>query len=425
MTVTVAKAADSNELVATVDYEGSDALIITNTFTPVKAHFEATKQFNDWGKASSFTFVLAAVTEGAPMPAVTELTVTESEPTAIFAELEFDAVGVYEYTITEVNDGVPGVTYDTTPHTVTVIISADPDTHALVASVDNDGGVELIITNTFTPAKAHFEATKQFNDWGKASSFTFVLAAVTEGAPMPAVTELTVTENELTAIFEELEFNTVGVFEYTITEIDDGVPGVTYDTTPHAVTVTVTADPDTNELSAAVAYDGEEALVITNTYSTTPCVAAPEVTKEITGRAWNADDEFIFDIAAVTEGAPMPEITFAVATKDKVIAAFGDMVFTAPGVYVYTITERPGNIPYATYDTAPHTVTITVTDVDSQLVAEIDYEGKAALTVTNTIAPPPPPTGEDPSEVIMAAAALFAAAAASIVAYRRRRLGEG
>ncbi|MBR0158324.1 MAG: Cys-Gln thioester bond-forming surface protein, partial [Clostridia bacterium] len=279
------------EIDAEIDYGGSDTLIITNTFTPAHAHFEVTKAFEDWGKADSFTFNLAAVTEGAPMPAATTLSVTEADPTAVFAELTFDTVGVYEYIITEVNDGIPGVTYDTTPHAVTVTVTADPDTNALSAVVDYEGSAELIITNTFTPAKAHFEATKEFNDWGKADSFTFVLEAVTDGAPLPKVTELTVAENAPTAVFAELEFDTVGVYEYTITEVNDGVPGVTYDTTPHTVTVTVTAAPDdTNALSAVVKYDGKDALVITNTFTATH--AHFEATKAF--EDWGKADSFTF-----------------------------------------------------------------------------------------------------------------------------------
>ena len=424
VTVTVTADPDTNELSAVVDYDGADTLVITNTFTAAHAHFEVIKQFDDWGKADSFTFVLAALTDGAPMPAVTELTVTENDPTAVFAELEFDTVGVYNYTITEVNDGVPGVTYDTAAHVITVTVTADAQTNALSAVVDYGGKDSLVITNTFTAIYAHFEATKQFSDWGKADSFKFVLAAVTEGAPMPAVTELTVTENAPTAIFAEVEFDTVGVYEYTITEVDDGVPGVTYDTAAHKVTVTVTADPDTNALSVVVDYDGSDTLVIINSYATTPCRAAPEVTKELTGRAWEDNDEFIFDIAAVTENAPLPKATSASATKANPTAVFGSIEFTEPGVYVYTITERAGNIVYMTYDTTPHTVTITVTDIDSKLVAEIDYDGKTALTVVNSLLPPPPPTGDERAFGSTAAILLITVAGAVLFTIRRRRYSE-
>ncbi|MBR0156165.1 MAG: hypothetical protein IJM20_01415, partial [Clostridia bacterium] len=135
---------------------------------------------------------------------------------------------------------------------------------------------------------------------------------------------------------------------------------------------------------------GESALIVTNTYAPAPCAANPEATKELVGREWNDDDEFIFDIAAVTDGAPMPEITFASATKGNLIAVFGTIEFTEPGVYVYTITERDGDLPGVTYDTEPHTVTITVTDIGGALEAVIDYDGAAMLKIVNTYDEPGP-----------------------------------
>ncbi len=424
VTVTVEADPQTNALSATVDYDGAQTLVITNTFTPASTHFEVTKQFEDWGKASSFTFVLSAITEGAPMPDITDVRVTANVPTAVFEELTFNTVGTFEYAITEVDDHVPGVTYDTSAHKVTVNVMADPQTNALSATVDYDGAQTLVITNTFSETKAHFEATKQFSDWGKASSFTFVLAALTEGAPMPAVTEIAVTEKAPTAVFEELTFDRTGVFEYTITEVDGKVPGVTYDTAAHKVTVTVEADPQTNALSATVDYDGAQTLVITNTYSTTPCTATPEVTKELIDREWKDSDEFVFDLTAVTEGAPMPDKTYATATKANRVAAFGTIEFTVPGVYVYSITERAGSVPGMIYDTQVHTVTVTVTDEDSVLKAEIDYDGENALTIINSFLPPPPPTGDNSMLVFAVAAFLLAAAEAFVLIIRRRRNGE-
>ena len=379
------------EIDAEVNYDGEDSLIITNTFTPATAHFEATKSYNSWGEADSFTFVLAAVTDGAPMPDVTELTVTEAAPTAVFAELEFDTVGVYEYTITEVDDGIPGVTYDTTPHQVLVTVSADQETNELSAVVTYDGADTLIITNTYAPAPctANPEVTKELEgrEWNDGDEFIFDIVAVTEGAPMPEVTFATATNDNPIAVFGTIEFTEPGVYVYTITERYGGLPGVTYDNEPHTVTITVTDIG--GALEAVIDYDGENTLIITNTYAPAPCTANPEVTKELEGREWNDDDEFIFDIAAVTEGAPMPEVTYASATKGNRIAVFGTIEFTEPGVYVYTITERDGGLPGVTYDTEPHTVTITVTDIGGALEAVIDYDGEDTLIITNTYAPAP------------------------------------
>ncbi|MBO6062330.1 MAG: Cys-Gln thioester bond-forming surface protein, partial [Clostridia bacterium] len=255
----------------------------------VSVFLEAEKQFNDWGRADSFSFVLEAVTPGAPMPSETVATAVKEDPVAVFPQIVYDAicfengdpqsdVREFAYTITEIDDQIPGVTYDTTPHQVVVTVTRSSHIEVInsygdeivvteyTAKVTYDGTDSLIITNTFDPVTAHFEATKEFNDWGKADSFTFVLEAVTEDAPMPKVTEVTVSETSPTAVFETLSFDKVGTYEYTITEFDDGVDGVTYDTTPHAAVVTVTKG-EGNVLSAKVTYDGSDSLIITNTYS--------------------------------------------------------------------------------------------------------------------------------------------------------------
>ena len=199
------------------------------------------------------------------MPEVTTAVATEEAPTAVFGEVEYDKSGTYEYTITEVNDGVDGVTYDTTPHKVVVTVTKD-ENNKLTAVATYDDAESLIVTNTYTSTKAEIKATKDFNDWGKAASFTFDLAAVTEGAPMPANTKAIATKDAVTASFGEITFEKAGVYEYTITEENSGIPYVTYDTAPHKVVVTVTKADETNALTAEVKYDGAESLTITNKY---------------------------------------------------------------------------------------------------------------------------------------------------------------
>jgi len=136
-----------------VDADGNIAteVRIAEMPDPVKVQLKLTKEFNGWGKADGFTFNLAAVTENAPMPASPSATATEETPLAYFGEITFTAAGIYEYTITEVNSGIPGVTYDTSAHEVVVTIENTED-NKLIAEVKYDGGLSLIITNTYTEA---------------------------------------------------------------------------------------------------------------------------------------------------------------------------------------------------------------------------------------------------------------------------------
>ena len=375
--ITVTKDPDTNELSATVKYDNKDSLIITNSYESSKANLQATKAFDDWGKADSFTFNLKAI-GNAPLPEKTTAKATEENTTAVFGEVVYEKVGTYEYTITEVDDGVDGVTYDTTPHKVVVTVTKGKD-NKLSASVKYDGKDSLIITNRYESTKATIEATKDFKDWGKADQFTFNLEAI-GNAPLPAQTSATVTKDEPKAVFGEIEYEKAGTYEYTITEVDDGADGVTYDTTPHKVVVTVTKGKN-NKLSASVKYDDADSLTITNTYAATN--AEIDVTKEF--EDWGAADSFTFNLEAVTKDAPMPEKTSAEATEKQPTASFGKITYEKAGTYEYTITEQNGGVDGVTYDTTPHKVVVTVTKgKGNKLHAKVKYDGEEKLIVTNT-----------------------------------------
>ena len=110
---------------------------------------------------------------------------SKESPEAIFGEITYTKAGTYEYHITETNDHVDGVSYDTTSHNVLVSVSKSTDaTNKLSAVVKYDGMDSLTITNTFTPVYQSLSVSKNFNDWTKAHSFTFNLAAK-DHAPMP------------------------------------------------------------------------------------------------------------------------------------------------------------------------------------------------------------------------------------------------
>ncbi|MBR0456137.1 MAG: VWA domain-containing protein [Firmicutes bacterium] len=400
--VTVSKG-EGNALTAEVKYDNADSLTITNTYKPVKKELEATKSFSDWGKAESFTFELApgesqdaeGETIDTPMPAdasggKVSKTVTADNLKALFGEIEFEKAGIYKYTITEVNDHVDGVTYDTTPHEVVVTVTkGDAPKNELSAAIEYDGKTSLTITNSYSESNGvKLEATKDFEDWGKADNFTFDLAAVTEGAPLPTNTVATATStNGKKAVFDEIKFGKAGDYIYTITERDGGVPGVTYDTMPHTVTVHVVKDPETNALTATPEYETENGLTVTNTF--TPVTTHAEVTKAF--EDWGKADSFTFDLAAVTEGAPMPAEAgrSATATQASPTAVFGDISFDTVGKYEYTITERNGGADGVSYDTTPKKVTIVISptsDTDNTLKATVTYgeDNADSLIVTNT-----------------------------------------
>ena len=254
------------------------------------------KTFNDWSKADGFGFTLTAVTKGAPMPADdgNKATVTESKTTADFGTITYTKAGTYEYAITEdVPTGVTvkastndGITYDVAARTVTVTVTDNGD-GTLSAEADYGTSGNVFVNTYSASGEVVLGATKSFNDWTKADGFGFTLAAVTEGAPMPAGNgnKATATESEA-ALFGKITYDEPGIYEYVITEdVPAGVTrqnpirgGITYDTSEKHVTVTVT-DDGKGHLTAtpSVLPSG---LTFANTYETT----------EVTGRKVWVDD---------------------------------------------------------------------------------------------------------------------------------------
>ena len=404
--VEVSQNSDTNKLTAAVTYgtDNADRLEITNTFTKAQAELKATKSINEWGNATSFTFNLTSV-DGAPMPKekdpatgteteVTSRTVTKQNLTAIFGTIEYDRVGQYKYTITEADDHVPGVTYDTSPHEVIVDVHTANDSNALVAVVTYDGQSSLTITNRYASANLALQATKSINEWGDAESFTFNLAAgksivngVEGTSPMPEPNGRTAkaTKTNTTAVFGSIKYEEAGTYNYTITEDDDHIAGITYDTTPHVVVVTVERNAD-GDLEPSAKYDGKDSLTITNTF--TSIKKQFEATKSIT--EWGKADSFTFILADASEGAPMPASNTASVTKGgSMTAVFGEIEYKTTGEYDYTITEQNDHVDGVTYDTTSHPVHVSVTknETTNALEATVTYgEGEDqgdSLTITN------------------------------------------
>lgn len=397
-------------------------------------------------QANDFSFTLKPVGT-APMPnSETSVTVKNSaDGKFIFPDITFNAVGTYQYTITEEKetDGTAGIYYDKAVYTVTVDVT-DNGAGKLVAKVTaivaNEGladetakhvidfyngyyadSVQVILSGNkvlenVTPGVAAAEKNIPLTGENLTKfPFSFMLEAVTEGAPMPngAVDgkyPVNSGENGV-IIFPALTFDAVGEYRYIVQEgipansINGVLDGVTYTAQIHDITITV-SDNRLGQLVASVALDGNDktfeadgktvkALSFRNTYSAaeevvtlggnkvlenvTPGIAAG-TTIDLTG------NEFIFKLEAVTNGAPMPAGTGNVV-KNAAGGAFrfGQITFNAQGEYKYTITEisdpAKGYITYA----QPVSVTVKVTDadMDGKLETAVTYGSANSLSVTN------------------------------------------
>lgn len=419
-TVTVNVSMVNSELVASVTYDNSNALTesdravddaaaFTNTYAPVGTQLQVTKQLvgRDWLDSDEFEFTLAIKTSGGlanhvTMPTNLTATATSANRTVSFDEITFDAAGTYTFTIQETGAPEAGMTNDTAEHQVKVEVRENTDTGELtVVSVTYDGNQDsLTVTNTYDPAdvslagETALKVTKAISgrDWLDSDKFKFTLANTTGGelanhVTMPTNLTATATSANPTATFDEITFDAAGTYTFTITEKEDSIAGMSYDTTIYPVTVVVEDDPAAGRLKVtSVTYDdNQDSLTVTNQYKT-PGGAKATLTitgnKVLTGRDWKDSDTFSFTLAAYGETTleavangevKLPENNQAIANNtDAHQFTFDEITFNKTGTYQFVVSENKSGIGGITDDTTQNIVTVSVTDIyDGNLKAEI------------------------------------------------------
>lgn len=270
ITVTVSESNDGRGLSVSSGVQNSD-IVFTNTYTPESvvvgpngdAQIGGTKELDVAEgtdrvlEEGEFTFILLDG-DGNEVSSTTNAT----DGSFVFDDLTFDKAGTYSYTVAEKSGNAGGITYDETLYGVTIEVAEDTDTNELVAQVsyskDNQSVEAMSFTNTYEaiPIGIQLGVSKELQNASLAAGqFTFELTG-SEGAPMPESTTATNTENGQ-VLFGEITFDAVGEYDYTITEVNDGQEGITYDAdATRTIHVSVT-DSGEGFLEATVSY-GED-----------------------------------------------------------------------------------------------------------------------------------------------------------------------
>ncbi len=240
---------------------------------------------------------------------------------------------------------------------------------------DVDGFASLTTTEGIgsgaRPSEVEFEVTKQLNGGTlKGDEFIFQLID-----PDGKVVETAKNNKDGQVKFKAIKFSKAGTFKYQIKEVDEKEPGYVYDNKTINAEVTVT--DVFGEKFASVKYDNK---VFVNSYSAKPTTATIEAIKVLKGRALEAD-KYEFELK---EG---DKVVATAKNKADGSVVFPAIEYTAAGPHTYTITEKAGNEPGVTYDTASHTVTVDVADNgQGQLEATVTSEKPV---FTNTYAAKP------------------------------------
>ena len=216
-------------------------------------------------------------------------------------------------------------------------------------------------------------------------------------------------------------FTKAGEYTYTIKEAKGSLDGVTYDTTDHNVTIRVKDDGKGHLV--ADGCDLIQTEEFTNTYTASPAKGDIRVLKVLKGRKWTDDDEFEFTLSA-DPGTPMPANTSIFITRDDKdqTKSFGEITFTKPGKYTYTVEEVEGDDDDITYDTKAHKVTIEIVDDgNGNLIAKKGTSAIKKVKFTNTYKPEKTVKTGDDSNMIIYLAGMIAAMLGLIVMIVRRR----
>ena len=251
---------------------------------------------------------------------------------------------------------------------------------------DVDGFASLTTTEGIgsgaRPSKVEFEVTKQLNGGTlKGDEFIFQLID-----PDGKVVETAKNDKDGQVKFKAIKFSKAGTFKYQIKEVDEKEPGYVYDNKTINAEVTVT--DVFGEKFASVKYDNK---VFVNSYSAKPTTATIEAIKVLKGRALEAD-KYEFELK---EG---DTVVGTAKNKADGSVVFPAIEYTAAGPHTYTITEKAGNEPGVTYDTASHTVTVDVADNGrGQLEATVPAEKPV---FTNTYAAKPGKTVIEAKKVL-------------------------
>lgn len=337
-----------------------------------------------------------------PMPAGSQngtVTVTNKGSGFTFGQMVYAMPGVYTYHVKELAGTDKTIGYSTQEYDVTVTVT-DQD-GMLSATVDRQA-TDVRFDNTYTPTPVDVTVKADKHLTGRAlndGEFTAELKDM-DGNTLQSKrfkrttgSEAKADEGDGTLTFDKLTFDKTGIYKYTVDETDTQLGGVTYDTTSHTVTVTVTEDADSHTLTAKTEYStengSEDGIRFTNTYQPQNVLVELTARKRLTGRELKAA-EFEFELVDKTGKVIDTErndkdgdIRFKPLTYGRDNNGIDDC-----GEHRYVIRERNTGEKNVTYDRTEHHVTVTVgDDLQGNLTAKVEYDPTDGKTKDSSATP--------------------------------------
>lgn len=448
----------------------------TNTYTPGSVSLDgenaikAQKTLNgkDWNN-DHFTFTVSPANETTSsavangdviMPQDNSVTIDDNtaDHKASFGTITFNKEGSYVFNVTEevpegaVENGdgtwtINGITYDSTPVRVRIVVEDNLEGSLVVTSVSYNGDQNKDAAEFVNTYKANgstsVSVTKNLTgrDWMNEDSFDFTLEIdktheatlnafennqiSIDGANDEGVANISISsaDESKTKAFGNINFNDVENGEYrfivkeTLVNDEYYLNGIKYSQAEYLVAVTVNDNGSgTLELTSLITQqlndDGVEgnkgtdyeSAVFTNKYTSDSVTLTGDTaihgTKTLTGRNSNPNEKFNFKL---TEDENNDKTGYEIVENGNVASVdtlkegesakfnFGDITFIKNGTYTFYVSENiPENavnnvLDGVTYDSHVETVSVNVTEdyANHTLVAEVTYD-QDGVAFTNT-----------------------------------------
>ena len=293
--------------------------------------------------------------------------------TVTFPRMAFGKAGTYTYKVSELVGSAAGITYDADVRTVTIKVTDDGKGY-LVAETSVDG--DTTFTNTYKAESVSYSVSQDVKvsktltgrDFG-AGEFEFELV---ENGKVVATAH---NDAEGKVNFDALTYDEAGTHTYVVREAKGSLGGVTYDSSEHVVTVSVTDDGSGRLSAKATSADGQ--IVFKNSYSAAPTSITFGGTKVLTG-AELAAGQFAFQLKDA-QGNVVATATNAIDGS----LVFEPVSLDAAGEYHLTLSEVNDAQDNVTYDDHVYQLDVTVADdgEGSLYVASYTVDGGTDLPV--------------------------------------------
>ena len=217
-----------------------------------------------------FTYRLRPLEAGSPMPAGSTaegyIFTIVGTGGADIGPLSYIQQGVYRYEIFQVPGGKPGYTYDTRMYTIEAYVGTALGVELIVLNADGTKAEAIVFRNSYgalpsDPALMADPPVKKTvsGNPSRASVFAFKLVAQGPSNPMPASSVNGVKTIQIMGpgkgAFGTWSYDKPGIYCYTVSEVNAGEAGYTYDTVVYTFTDTVTEKDGRLVLSRVVTND--------------------------------------------------------------------------------------------------------------------------------------------------------------------------